>query len=74
MRHYPVFLNVEDRKIVVCGGADAAIAKLRLLLKTRARIEVFSILPSGRIVDWENAGLLKVRRRDVHASDIQSNI
>ena len=34
MQHFPIFLNVADRRIVVAGGAEAALAKLRLLIKT----------------------------------------
>ncbi|MDD9923270.1 MAG: siroheme synthase CysG [Boseongicola sp.] len=42
MKHFPIFLNVEGRRIVVSGGGDAAVAKLKLLLKTDAKITVFS--------------------------------
>lgn len=42
MQHFPIFLNVSDQGIVVSGGGEAALAKLRLLLKTTARITVFA--------------------------------
>ena len=41
MRHYPVFVDLRDRTVVVSGAGDVAVAKLRLLLKTEARIEVY---------------------------------
>ena len=34
MQHFPVFMAVKGRRIVVSGGGDAALAKLCLLLKT----------------------------------------
>ncbi|MEM7489412.1 MAG: NAD(P)-dependent oxidoreductase, partial [Pseudomonadota bacterium] len=37
MNHFPVFLALAGRRVLVAGGGDAAIAKLRLLLKTTAR-------------------------------------
>ncbi len=42
MKHFPIFLAVAGRRIVVSGGGEAALAKLRLLLKTEARITVFA--------------------------------
>ena len=38
MKHFPIFLAVEGRRIVLSGGGDAAMAKLRLLMKTQAKI------------------------------------
>ena len=40
MQHFPIFMAVKGRRIVVSGGGDAAVAKLRLLLKT-AIVKVF---------------------------------
>ena len=42
MNHFPIFLNVEGRRIVVAGGGDAAVAKLRLLVKTTAHLTVIA--------------------------------
>ncbi|WP_296642817.1 siroheme synthase CysG [Roseinatronobacter sp.] len=38
MQHFPIFLNLRGAHVVIGGGGDAALAKLRLLLKTEARI------------------------------------
>ena len=42
MKYFPIFVAVDDRHIAVSGGGDAALAKVRLLLKTRARISVYA--------------------------------
>ena len=42
MQHFPIFLAVAGRRIVVSGGGETALAKLRLLLKTEAHITVFA--------------------------------
>lgn len=42
MKHFPIFLAVAGRDIIVSGGGEAALAKLRLLLKTDARITVYA--------------------------------
>ncbi len=38
MQHFPIFLDLSGARVVLGGGGDAALAKLRLLLKTEARI------------------------------------
>ena len=46
MKHFPIFLNVERQKNSVVGGGDAAVAKLRLLLKTEGQITVYDDAPA----------------------------
>ena len=69
MKHFPIFLNVEGRRIVVAGGGDAAIAKLRLLMKTEARLSVISEVVSAEIEALAAAGKLSVIRRAFAAGD-----
>lgn len=38
MQHFPVFLDMNRASVVIGGGGEIALAKLRLLLKTRAQI------------------------------------
>jgi uroporphyrin-III C-methyltransferase/precorrin-2 dehydrogenase/sirohydrochlorin ferrochelatase len=38
MQHFPIFLNLSGARVVIAGGGDAALAKLRLLLKTAAQV------------------------------------
>ncbi len=45
MQHFPVFVAVAGRRIVVSGTGECALAKLRLLLKTEARITVVGTDP-----------------------------
>ena len=44
MRYFPIFVDLNDRKVVVVGGGEEALRKVRLLLKTRARILVVAPL------------------------------
>jgi uroporphyrin-III C-methyltransferase/precorrin-2 dehydrogenase/sirohydrochlorin ferrochelatase len=70
MRFFPVFLRVADQRIVVSGGGEAAVAKLRLLLKTEARIEVYATEIDPVILEWAAEGRLTVIRRPVNAVDV----
>lgn len=38
MQHFPIFLNLASAHTVIGGGGEIALAKLRLLLKTKAQI------------------------------------
>ena len=63
MNHFPIFLNIEGRRIVVAGGGDAAIAKLRLLMKTTAHLSVVAQNPSAEIERLAATGKLRLIRR-----------
>jgi uroporphyrin-III C-methyltransferase/precorrin-2 dehydrogenase/sirohydrochlorin ferrochelatase len=42
MRYFPIFYDLRDRLVVVVGGGEEALRKIRLLLKTEARIAVIA--------------------------------
>jgi len=58
MRHYPLYFDLRDEKVIVIGTGETAKAKLRLLMKTEAAIHVFGINPNQKIVEWANDGKL----------------
>lgn len=71
MQHFPIFLATEGRRIVLSGGGGAALAKLRLLLKTPARIEAFAADPAPEIVAWAEAGKLVLHARSLQSGDLE---
>ncbi|MEW9918622.1 siroheme synthase CysG [Marimonas sp. MJW-29] len=69
MDHFPIFIATRGRHIVLSGGGDAALAKLRLLLKTTARISVFAAAPAPEIIGWAEAGKLGLTHRALQRGD-----
>ncbi len=69
MQYFPIFVNLRDETIVVSGAGETAVAKLRLLLKTEARIIVFGTDPVQQIVDWASADALTLVRREIRDGD-----
>ncbi len=69
MKHFPIFLAVEGRRIVLSGGGEAALAKLRLLLKTEAHLTVFAPEPAPEIAHWASEGRLHLIRRAMQPGD-----
>ena len=52
MQHFPIFIAVQNRQIVLSGGGEAAVAKLRLLMKTEAKIVTFAVKACDEIKTW----------------------
>ena len=70
MDHFPIFITAAGRRIVVSGGHEAALAKLRLLMKTTAHINVFATDPAPEIVSWAETGKLsRLTRRALEPGD-----
>ncbi len=69
MRHFPVFLNVAGRRVVVSGAGECAVAKLRLLLKTEANIAVYGADPTDQVVQWAKEGKILLAERPLEVGD-----
>jgi len=69
MRHYPVYVDLRDRTVVVSGAGDVAVAKLRLLMKTEARIEVYGGDPVPQVRAWSREGRIVLVERPIEPSD-----
>lgn len=69
MRHFPVFLNLDGRRVIVSGAGETAVAKLRLLLKTDARIAVFGADADPLVRQWAAEGRLVLTERTIETGD-----
>ena len=70
MDHFPIYLSTKGQRIVLSGGGEAALAKLRLLLKTEAKISVFALTPAPEIAAWADAGRLTLHTRALRHGDV----
>lgn len=75
-RLFPMFLKLEDRRVLVVGGgiteATLAEAKIADLLDTGARIKVIAFDASQTITKWVRAGLIELEERGFVADDLQN--
>ncbi|MEO1492322.1 MAG: siroheme synthase CysG [Pseudomonadota bacterium] len=74
MRHFPIYLDTQGRRIVVSGARECAVAKLRLLLKTEAEIHVFGTDAEPQVEKWAREGRLIHHDRAVTAEDLPGAI
>ena len=70
MQHFPIFLRLTGRRVVVSGAGQAAAAKLRLLLKSDAEISVFGADPVPEILARHREGALRHDERCVETGDL----
>ena len=72
MKLYPVFLNIEHRSVVVIGGGDVALRKIRDLLMAGAQISAISPEFHKDILKLseEQGGNLKLIKREYREGDL----
>ena len=71
MRHYPVFLDLDGRRVVVAGAGETAAAKLRLLCKTGARLRVIGEDPADAVRALADAGAITLETRPFTPEDAE---
>lgn len=74
MRHLPIFLDTQNQRIVVSGAGQCALAKLRVLLKTEAKIDVFGVEPIEEVLTLAAEGRLSHFSRSIERSDLAGTI
>ena len=70
MKFFPVFIHLEQRRVLVAGGGEQAVQKVRLLLKTGARIVVAAPAPVPELEELAQRALLRLVRRAFEPADL----
>jgi len=63
MRTVPIFVDLDQSRVVVVGGGEQVLQKVRLLLKTPARIEVFCENLEGELHELAASGQIAWHRQ-----------
>lgn len=74
MRYYPIFMDLNDKNVVVIGSGEQAAQKIRLLLKTTAHIRLISKEPNEELQALIDAGSISWETdtfNDDHIKDCQ---
>jgi uroporphyrin-III C-methyltransferase / precorrin-2 dehydrogenase / sirohydrochlorin ferrochelatase len=70
MKYYPAFMNLSGRPALLVGGSEPAARKLRLLLKTGARVTVVARHANREIAGLAGTGDITLRRRSFRPGDL----
>ncbi len=68
--YYPIFLDIEDRDVVVIGGGAVCERKAETMMKYGARVTVVAPQLTEQIVHWADAGKLKIKRKEYDEGDL----
>jgi len=72
MRYFPVFMDLAGQKVVVIGGGETATQKVRLLLKTDARVVVIAPELTAELRGFAATARITVIERKFDPSDLTS--
>jgi siroheme synthase-like protein len=69
--YYPIFLDVEDRDVVIIGGGNVCARKAETMLKYGARVTVVSPEFTDEIKVWARNGAIRIKRKAYDAGDLE---
>ena len=70
MRFFPVFMDLDDQRVLMVGGGEQAAQKLRLLVRTGARLQVLAAEVCDEIIELAERRRVTLERRPLHARDL----
>jgi siroheme synthase-like protein len=68
--YYPIFLDIEDRSVVIIGGGEVCARKAETMMKYGARVTVVSPMFTSEIQQWARDGKLVTREKRYEAADL----
>ena len=69
--YYPIFIDIEDRSVLIVGGGEVCTRKAETMLKYGARVTVVSPQFTDELQQWADAGQLRLRRKLYEESDLE---
>ena len=68
--YYPIYLDIEDRNVVIIGGGEVCTRKVETMMKYGAKVTVVSPELTDDLERWSAAGRITVRRKHYDESDL----
>jgi len=69
--YYPIFIDVEDREVVIIGGGNVCARKAETMMRYGAKVTVVSPEFTGEIEAWARDGRIRVQRKEYEESDLE---
>jgi uroporphyrin-III C-methyltransferase/precorrin-2 dehydrogenase/sirohydrochlorin ferrochelatase len=71
MRYFPLFADLDNADVLVVGGGEQATQKVRLLLKTGARLRVVAATVADELRELDERRALAIVPRPFEARDVE---
>jgi siroheme synthase-like protein len=68
--YYPIYIDIEDRDVLIVGGGNVCARKAETMMRYGARVTIVAPEVAGEIARWEAEGKLTVHRRVYQESDL----
>jgi precorrin-2 dehydrogenase / sirohydrochlorin ferrochelatase len=68
--YYPIYLDIENRSVVIIGGGNVCARKAETMMKYGARVTIVSPEFTDEIEQWAREGCLALQRKHYDASDL----
>jgi uroporphyrin-III C-methyltransferase/precorrin-2 dehydrogenase/sirohydrochlorin ferrochelatase len=71
MDNFPIFLEIRNKPVLVIGGGDIALRKIKLLLKSKPNIKVIATNFCEEILDLKDRHSIDIIQKDFHPHDVE---
>lgn len=68
--YYPIYIDIEDRNVVIVGGGNVCARKAEAMMKYGARVTIVSPQFTGEMEQWARDGVLAIRRKEYEEADL----
>ncbi len=68
--YYPIFLDIEDRNVVIIGGGNVCARKAETMMKYGGRVTIVSPEFTDEIEQWARGGALQIKRKRYEDADL----
>ena len=69
--YYPIFLDIENRDVVIIGGGEVCARKAETMMRYGAKVTIVSPEFTPEIEQWAGNGQLTIRRKRYETTDIE---
>jgi precorrin-2 dehydrogenase/sirohydrochlorin ferrochelatase len=68
--YYPVYLDIEERDVLIIGGGNVCARKAETMMKYGAHVTIVSPAFTDEIEAWATQGVLELRRKPYEETDL----
>ena len=69
--YYPIYIDIEDRDVVIIGGGNVCARKAETMMKYGARVTIVSPEFTDEIEEWAREGRLTLKRKHYEDADLE---